>query len=132
MKVDVYKNLHKKCMSVRSREKDNYGKVVEHTNDLVLKDVEFVVRSTGRYRVLHEGRKNVHAFVRGRWIRDSKSLKNLDLGPLLDDKVQVTYNPYRYSTFVYKTTNNNYCIFRAPLVLIEHGKVWVKHPFGGV
>jgi hypothetical protein len=27
--------------------------------------VDFVVRAAGRERVLHEGRKNVHAFVRG-------------------------------------------------------------------
>ena len=58
--VEVYRNLHKKCWSVRQR-----GKVKLHTDYICLKDVEFKVSQKGRERVLREQRKNVHAFIKG-------------------------------------------------------------------
>ena len=53
MKVDVYRNLHKNCWSVRSREQHDYGKVVAHANSLVLDDAKFVgsTKSTSTYFV---------------------------------------------------------------------------------
>ncbi len=123
MKVDVYRNLHKKCMSVRSREKDDYGRVVSHLNSLLLGDCKFVVRPAGRIRVILDKRKNVHAFVRG-------TLKigygrPYDLSTIRVDKwVEVTYNPYMFETFVVKSTGQP--IMKADQVLMIDGKVYAR------
>ena len=86
MRVEVYFNLHKKCFSVR-----HAGKVIFHSNLVRLKNVQFVVQPAGRAKVLKEGRKNVHAFVRGTLVTEPKYRGVLNMA---------TYNPYKYSTFV--------------------------------
>jgi hypothetical protein len=93
--VDVYFNLHRKMWSVRDRKT---RRVVAHVDSIVLSDVTFRVSAAGNARVRAEGRKNVHAFARG---------TVLNVGHMLlpsDNSVQVTYNPYRYTTFVEQTT----------------------------
>ena len=91
MRVEVYFNLHKKTFSVRSAKS---GKVLLHTDEVHIENPEFVVRQSGRNRVLSEGRKNVHAFVRG----DATFFRYTNR-PMLDT---LTYNPYRYASFVDK------------------------------
>ena len=63
----IYRNLKTGGFSVMNR-----GLVVDHGEHYVITphasnddEVRFVVRQSGRERVLHEGRKNVHAFVVG-------------------------------------------------------------------
>lgn len=87
--VFVYFNLHRKLWSIKSRKT---GRVLAHTDKVVLKDAEFRVGQAGRRRVLEERRKNVHAGVAGEWV-DSYSSE-------LDFDTPVTYNPYKYETFV--------------------------------
>ena len=101
-RCEVYYNLHKKCFSIRSLEKEDDGQVVMHANDVVMDDVKFVVREGGRKQVLREGRKNVHAFVRGTLV-DACAKK----GPIAKYYVKVgdpfyraKYNPYKYDSFV--------------------------------
>lgn len=65
MKVDVYWNLHRRLFSVRSREKETYGRVISHATHLGLFKPKPVVSQAGRERVLREKRKNVHAVIRG-------------------------------------------------------------------
>jgi hypothetical protein len=65
MKVDVYRNLNKDCFSVRSREKEDYGKVNHYADLVVVNDVEFVVQDSGYERFEETQQKNIHAFVRG-------------------------------------------------------------------
>lgn len=63
-RVEVYRNLNFRggvVWSVRSR-----GKVVEHSERVLLSDVVFRVHESGRMRVLKELRNNVHAFVTGK------------------------------------------------------------------
>ena len=115
MKVDVYRNLHKNCWSVRSREQHDYGKVVAHANSLVLDDAKFVVSQAGRNRVLKEKKKNVHAVIRGT-VRDSNmwplsyafqncsSWYDLNFRLKHADLKGVTYNPYKKSTFFWEDT----------------------------
>jgi len=93
MRVEVYFNLHKKTFSVRSAKS---GKVLLHTDEVHIENPEFVVRQSGRNRVLSEGRKNVHAFVRG----DATFFRYTNR-PMLDT---LTYNPYKYVSFVDKKT----------------------------
>ena len=110
MKVDVYRNLHKNCWSVRSREQHDYGKVVAHANSLVLDDAKFVVSQAGRNRVLKEKKKNVHAVVRGdvhdsnMWLYRS-SWYDLNFRLRHDECLKgITYNPYKKSTFFWEDT----------------------------
>jgi hypothetical protein len=91
--VEVYRNLHKKCWSVRQR-----GKVKLHTDYICLCHAEFKVLQKGRERVLKEKRKNVHAFVKG-------FLVNPAVINVIDDNdnpvwTDVTYNPYICGSFV--------------------------------
>ena len=90
--VEVYRNLHKKCWSVRQG-----GKVKVHTSYICLQDVKFVVQPAGREKVLQEKKKNVHAFVRG-YLISSKTMNRLnkDIEWTMD---VVTYNPYKHPYF---------------------------------
>ena len=95
-KVEVYKNLTRGCWSVRDVKT---GKVIDHTNQIYIKDAELVVRPAGRARVLKTRQKNVHAFVRG--YIDLESGKNNEgcfwRSPNL---WLVKYNPYSNESFV--------------------------------
>tara|TARA_Y100000401_G_C8180731_1_gene153835 strand:- start:24 stop:413 length:390 start_codon:yes stop_codon:yes gene_type:complete len=100
--VQVYRNLSKKLhegdhgpvYSVRGED----GLIKKHTCHLVLRNCVFRVSDKGNKRVRDEKRKNVHAYVQGvdchnqincTWILDS---------------VAITYDPYKYKTFVRKDT----------------------------
>ena len=86
--VEVYLNLNKNIWSVREN-----GKVIAHMGKVGLSDVTFRVQPAGRARVLREGKKNVHAYAKGNY---DSSMTTLDLGR------EITYNPYKYESFVYK------------------------------
>jgi len=90
MKVEVYYNLHRHEFSIRHK-----GKVIGHRRYVALSDVKFAVQPAGRKRVIETGQKCVHAFVRGT-LMDYAQIAHLPL-----DK-QVTYNPYKYESFVNK------------------------------
>ena len=96
-RVQVYYNLHKKCLSIRHK-----GKVIEHAREVTLTDAKFHVSEKGRQRVLKEKRKNVHAYVSGKlkesfWFTQAPKY-------IWTAKQSVTYNPYKYKNFVDKKT----------------------------
>ena len=95
MKVAVYFNLHKNIFSVQSREKESYGRVIDHVESVVLEAPKFVVRQAGRKKVIEDKQKNVHAFVVGNIAEgvETSSLEEI-----------VTYNPYKYTSFVKEDT----------------------------
>ena len=102
MRVEVYFNLHKKLFSVRDCKT---GRVVHHTYNIWIEDPVFVVRKAGRERVLREKKKNVHAFVRGTWMQDLLVEDAPTFHKILDHREcsqEVTYNPYKYDSFVTK------------------------------
>jgi hypothetical protein len=88
-RVEVYRNLHKNCYSVRALNGENKGRVIDHVQSIILKDATFVVQPAGRDRVLQEKRKNVHAFVRGT-ITDQPVSHGLS----------VRYDPYLNDAFI--------------------------------
>lgn len=91
--VEVYFNLHKKCLSVKQK-----GKVVAYAESICLQDVEFKVSEAGRQRVLKEQKKNVHATVKG-------TIAQTNVSKLWNNEsVRVGYNPYKAPTFVEKGT----------------------------
>jgi hypothetical protein len=96
-RVQVYYNLHKKCLSIRYK-----GKVIEHAREVTLTDAKFHVSEKGRQRVLKEKRKNVHAYVSGKlketfWFTQAPKY-------VWTAKQRVTYNPYKHKSFVDKLT----------------------------
>ena len=97
-RVQVYYNLHKKCWSVRQS-----GRVVKHTDNVMLRDVRFLVGKSGREKVLREQRKNVHAYASGYVCQVE------DLPRIPERTALVTYNPYKNETFVY-ADNGKACL----------------------
>ena len=85
-RVYVYFNLHKKVWSIRQS-----GNRVEHRKTICLRDVRYLVSQAGRKRVIREKRKNVHAGLSGYLVSSV---------PVPAICFDVTYNPYKYKTFV--------------------------------
>ncbi len=108
--VDVYRNLNNCRLSIKSRRTKDYGTVIGYADKVHLQDVEFVVQPAGRERVLEEERKNVHAFARGNLCPESEF-------PEQECTREVTYNPYKYETFVLKDSESP--IHQADYVLVS-------------
>lgn len=112
MRVRVYFNLHKKLFSVMDK---RTRRVVSHTEHIVLHNVKFIVNENGRQRVLREKKKNVHAFVEG---------DVLDMLVCERVNTNVTYNPYKYNSFMYLGENGLEPISQAHLccMLVDNKK----------
>lgn len=89
MTIDAYRNLHKACISVKEGSPKRVRRCVR---EIGLQDVKFIVSEAGRRRVRREKRKNVHAYVRGAPGKRPRGRKLC--------AVEVTYDPYKYETFV--------------------------------
>ena len=96
-KVMCYYDLHRHTFSVTYK-----GLVMLKADYLRLSDVEFRVRKGGKQKVRDEQRKNVHAFVIG-YLDDYCEFPCEDIPQPESNKV-VTYNPYKYDSFVVKST----------------------------
>ena len=99
MRVKVYFNITKRLFSVVALDGPSKGLVVQSVTNLVLQNCRFHVNESGRQRVLAQNRKNVHAYVYGEI--DSSLL--LPGQPVVGG-IEITYNPYKYSTFVIRET----------------------------
>lgn len=112
MRVFVYYNLHRHLWSVKCLKT---GRVVYHTRNLTLTQCEFRVSKRGRERVLQEKRKNVHAGVVGTLIALDHRPSNFHA------KREVTYNPYKYETFVSKLDSSP--VYQADTVVMDANTV---------
>lgn len=113
--VEVYRNLHRGGYSVRQN-----GRVIGHTNELILMDAEFVVQEGGRQRVLRTGVKNVHAWVRGYVTPGSQDGWN---DPL---RHHIHYNPIAAGHFWWSELSNSPfegAVYNARLVLFKKSGV---------
>jgi hypothetical protein len=97
--VFIYRNLHKKCWSIRSCAT---RKVIAHARTFQLEGAEFKVSEAGRQRVISEKRKNVHAGVKGNLKFWSDLRNNTDYCVL--GFTDVTYNPYKFHHFVERSS----------------------------
>lgn len=114
MKVFVYWNLHRDCWSVKALEGPDKGRVVARSDHVLLSQAKGKVSEAGRQRVLRERKKNVHAGIVGylegfTW--DVSPLnrnrrKEVDMIRSVSDKV--TYNPYKYKTFVHAVDESTF------------------------
>ena len=112
-RVMVYYNLHKHTFSVRSN-----NRVVLHADYVKLVDVEFKVRQGGREKVVQEKQKNVHSFVIGTLV-DYCKYPCEDMPSEPNNNI-VTYNPYKYNSFVMKDTEEP--IYQAGVVKMINSK----------
>lgn len=93
MRVYVYRNIHRGGYSVRHK-----GKVIAHVESISLANVRFLVGKAGNAKVRREKSKNVHAGCSGIWIGDVS---------LLGQSTKVTYNPYKFTSFVRKADESS-------------------------
>jgi hypothetical protein len=99
--VRVYKNLHRDCWSVQARIPGKGWRVVRHSEVVVLEGATFQVNEAGRQRVLVERKKNVHAFVYGRFVRLTDGPGDAPFGLSAHGPARVvTYNPFKAGHFV--------------------------------
>ena len=109
--VHVYRNLTRKCWSVRKQ-----GKVVDHPDYVLLADCELRVQPAGNAKVREEGRKNVHAYVAGQKVPLVPNPDDIQFKPL-------TYNPFKYTSFVNAETEQP--VHKAMWVWLDaDGKAW--------
>lgn len=88
--VQVYRNLHRACWSIRQD-----GLVKAYADVIHLTDTDFVVRDKGRERVLKSRTKEVHAWLKGYIHPKPNSIRAFG-----DERWnRVTYNPYENQQF---------------------------------
>ena len=131
--VQVYRNLNKrlddglagKPAPVYSVRGDD-GLVKRHTCHLTLHDCTFRVSDKGNERVRDEMRKNVHAYIQGRECYNEEEKRWEYIGPdcnYVNDRntVTITYDPYKYKTFVRVDTGKP--VYKARVVVFGCGKL---------
>ena len=104
MRVQVYWNYHKKKWSVVALEGEDKGRVITHADVVMVEDAKLAVQPRGNEKVREEGKKNVHAFVRGQWASQDEVIYPKWL---TQDEVKrgIKYNPYKYESFVLADTD---------------------------
>lgn len=110
MKVFVYYNLHKKCWSIKHK-----NKVIGYADTVLLKDCSFQVSETGRKRVLRERKKNVHAGVTGTLVASDVVRRKY--------KTCVTYNPYKRGSFYEVDSKKK--VLQSKETYLAKGKAWI-------
>lgn len=119
MKVFVYWNLTRGIWSVKALQGEKRGLVINHASHVKLRDCEFRVSEKQRQAVIRTKRKNVHAGVVGYLIEDNFANE-------CERSVSVTYNPYKFSSFVNKQ-NHDEPIFKASYVEMNSDRVVLAH-----
>lgn len=120
MNVAVYWNLHKLTWSVQSRERENYGLVIAHSDTVLLRNAVPRVRETGRKRVVETRSKIVHAFICGELVGYAGEPEQETLTP-----VRVSYNPYKYPTFYYVGSEYPFTE-QTDYAFLNNGKVFIN------
>ena len=106
--INLSKKLKQPLFSIRDVKTK---KVIGHDTNIVIENAIFKVSEKGRQRVLKERKKNVHALIQGKLVHTTTTTQ----------ANEVTYNPYKHSTFVYK--DNLAPIYYSNLVVIKNKNV---------
>lgn len=123
--VRVYKNLNKKCLSVKQ------GNLVRcHVDNVVLEDCKFIVSKAGQKRVRDEKRKQVHAMVEGMVVENPSEILQLNWN-------SCWYNPYKTDEFTDIESGRHlksakYCDIDAHDGMLTLGAVFMTEPSVGV
>jgi len=127
--IQVYRNLHKTSKEGRAvySVRNDKGRVEDHVSEINLLNPVFRVGKKGNNRVREEKRKNVHAYIQGKRMKDKPSLADCDKESPLSDWWKVTYNPYKHKHFVL-SDDDAIRVKSAYLVEISTDGVWVFRP----
>lgn len=113
--VQVYKNLHKKCYSIRQS-----GLVVAYAKRICLKDCDFVVNKAGQERTRREKKKYVHAWISGFYTTSGMGTT----AGRNDLACEIKYNPLRDDYFTcYNLVKNPVHLKGAMFVILDEQKV---------
>ena len=93
LRVQVYRNLRNGLWSVVALEGPDKGRVIAHKSDFIIEECSYAVQPAGNAKVRATGRKNVHAFVRGRVPSEMMVMHERN-------QRRVTYNPQIHEGFV--------------------------------
>ena len=115
LKCFVYFNLHRKVWSIKALEGEHKGRVIAHSSMVEMSDCSFKVSEAGRQRVLRDKRKNVHAGIVGVVRTIGENMDTLSRTAMRREAnwvrhgghpayTPITYNPYKFSTFVRRST----------------------------
>ena len=134
MIVEVYRNLRNGQWSIRHAQTK---RVIAYATEVALRDCSLIVNEKGRQAVLDSGQKGVHAYIRGTYVggsvtRITPMFDDVDDGFPFDgpahrltDGWEVTYDPFKYESFVYK--NDETPIYTADWVeMTQSSTVWVQ------
>lgn len=97
----VYCNLKKRCSSIAElRGAATKGKVIDHRQKVVVRDVDFIIKRSEQLRARATGERNVHAYARGTVDLEA------DADAVISDPraVPVSYNVFKSDTFYVKAT----------------------------
>lgn len=135
--IFCYRNLNRKGV-VWSVKSNRTGLVVARPKTVVIKDAQLVVSQAGRRRVLAQKKKNVHAGIRGTWVKSDWDKHVLDwrgMSCIYDDLTmrrlewkKIIYNPYQYETFVWEDTKLP--VTHARVVILDETGCWAYKPVG--
>lgn len=115
LKVFVYKNLNKKCFSVRDVAS---GRVIAHSYSLILEDCTFKVSQKGSKRVKETGAKFVHAGIEGYLVINPFHYLDFNTHSL-----KVMYDPKLHNNFVDAKGRS---ISKAKVVMFALNQVFIE------
>lgn len=95
-KILIYRNLHKDCFSVADSQSK---KVIAHGDGFLVKFLDVKVSEKGRERVREQKRKEVHAYIKGVFLKEETLKKET-----IQECNECYYNPYTTDTFINKKT----------------------------
>lgn len=99
--VSVHRNLHTDSLTIKVE-----NLVHGHAQMVVLSNATFNVSEKGNEKVNEEGRKNVHAHVKGEIVKacDVEDVEAMYEKLESYGYTRVYYNPYKVKTFVYHSS----------------------------
>lgn len=109
--IDLYRCLNRKGFIFSMRQ---FGKVVAHTDKIVLTDCKMIVNKAGKKKAIYTNNRNVHAFIKG-YISDNDSIKNtfsfiLKYNPFSSDNFHINeVGEVKNCKVIYLQNNCVYC-----------------------
>ena len=91
--VRVFRNWKRGCYNIMQN-----GRLLASAKQVRLSGVEFLVRESGRARMLQQGRRNIHAYAIGRLVDYTHPSDTHDLDRITGRSI--FYDPYRFASFV--------------------------------
>lgn len=112
-KVEVYRNLNNNLFSIKC---STSNLVLGHGNNFIIRNATPTVRESARLKVVHEQRKNVHAYLTGH----IELIEQSDTTYEVFDEIY--YNPYTQNEFTLVSHN---CSFGSGDILFKDEKAYV-------